>query len=58
MKDLSTDKQFSNNLSYSNFQERKVIIILYFKIVQINDTMKLVLFSTIESNILTDKKQK
>ena len=58
MKDFSTDKQFSNNLSYSNFQERKVIIILYFKIVQINDTMKLVLFSTIESNILTDKKQK
>ena len=31
------------------------IIILYLKIVQNNDTVKLALFSTVESNILTNK---
>ena len=55
MKGLFTDKGFSNNLSRSNVRKRKVIIILYLKIVQNNDTMKLALFSTVESNILTDK---
>ena len=68
MTGLFTDKWFSNNLScsnirkrkviiilYLNVRKRKVIIILYLKIVQNNDTMKLVLFSTAESNILTDK---
>ena len=55
MKGLLTGKGFSNNLSCSNVRKRKVIIILYLKIVQNNDTMKLALFSTVESNILTDK---
>ena len=55
MKGLFTDKEISNNLSCSNVRKRKVIIILYLKIVQNNDTMKLALFSTVESNILTDK---
>ena len=55
MKDLFTDRGFLNNLSCSNVKKRKVIMILYLKIVQNNDTMKLVLFSTIESNILTNK---
>ena len=32
-----------------------VIIILYLKIVQNNDTMKLALFSTVENNTLTNK---
>ena len=36
-------------------EKKKVIIILYFKIVQNSDTMKLTLFSIVESNILTDK---
>ena len=31
------------------------IIILYLKIVQNNDTVKLALFSTVERNILTNK---
>ena len=56
MKDLFTDKGFSINLSCSNVIIRKVIIILYLKIVQNNDTMKLALLSTVESNILTNKK--
>ena len=55
MKGLFTDKGFSNNLSCSNVRRRKIIIILYLKIVQNNDTMKLALFSTAESNILTGK---
>ena len=55
MKDLFTDKWFSNNLSYSNVKKRKVVIILYLKIVQNNDTMKLTLSSTVASNILTNK---
>ena len=46
---------FSNNFSCSHFKKRKVIIILYLKIVRNNDTMKLALFSTIESYILTNK---
>ena len=55
MKGLFIDKGFSNNLSCSNIRKRKVIIILYFKIVQNNNAMELALFSTTESNILTDK---
>ena len=55
MKGLFADKGFSNNLSCSNVRKRKVIIILYLKIVQNNDTKKVALFSTVESNILTDK---
>ena len=48
MKDLFTDKWFLNNLSYSNVKKRKVVIILYLKIVQNND-------SSVGSNILTNK---
>ena len=55
MRDLFTDKWLSNNLSFSNVKKRKVIIILYLKIIQNNGTMKLALFSTVESNILTNK---
>ena len=55
MKVLFTDKGLLNNLPCSNVRKRKVIIILYLKIVQNNDTKKLVLFSIVESNILTDK---
>ena len=55
MKDLFTDKWFSNNLSCSNVKKRKLVIILHLTIVQNNDTLKWVLFSSIESNILTDK---
>ena len=44
-----------NNLSCSNVKKGKVIIILYLTIVQNNNTVKLTLFSTVESNILTDK---
>lgn len=44
-----------NNLSCSNVKKGKVIIILYLTIVQNNNTVKLALFSTVESNILTDK---
>ena len=55
MKGLFTDKGFSNNLSCSKVRKRKVIIILHLKIVQNNDTKKVALFSTVESNILTDK---
>ena len=36
-------------------QKRKVILILYLKIGPNNDTMKLMLFSTVESNILTNE---
>ena len=36
-------------------KKRKVATILYLKIVQNNDTTKLGLFSTAESNILTNK---
>ena len=36
-------------------KKRKVATILYLKIVQNNDTTKLGLFSTVESNILTNK---
>ena len=36
-------------------KKRKVIMNLYLKIVQNNDKMKLALFSTVESNILTNK---
>ena len=49
MRDLFADKWLSNNLSCSNVKKRKVIII------QNNDTMKLTLFSTVDSNILTNK---
>ena len=55
MKGLFTDKGFSNIPLCSNVRKRKVIIILYLKIVQNNYTMKLALFSIIESNILTDE---
>ena len=44
-----------NNISCSNVKKGKVIIILYLTIVQNNNTVKLALFSTVESNILTDK---
>ena len=44
-----------NNLSCSNVKKGKVIIMLYLTIVQNNNTVKLALFSTVESNILTDK---
>ena len=54
MRDLFTDKWFSNNFSCSKVK-KKVIITLYLKIVQNNETMKLMLFSTIESNTLTNK---
>ena len=55
MRDLFTDKLLSNNLSCSKVTKKKVIITLYLKIVRNNDTMKLTLFSTVESNILTNK---
>ena len=55
MRDLFTNKWLSNNLSCSEVKKRKVIITLYLKIVQNNDTIKLTLFSTVESNILTNK---
>ena len=44
-----------NNLSCSNVKKGKVIIMLYLTIVQNNNTVKLALFNTVESNILTDK---
>ena len=56
MEDLFTDKGFSNNLSCSNVKKRKVIIIMYLKRVQNNDTMNLALFSNIKSHVLTTKK--
>ena len=55
MRDLFTDKRLSNDLSCSKVKKRKVIITLYLKIVQNNDTVKLTLFSTVESDILTNK---
>ena len=55
MRDLFTDKWLSNNLSCSKVQKRKVIITLYLKIVQNNDTMKLTIFSAVGNNILTIK---
>ena len=55
MRDLFTDKLLSNNLSCSKVTKKKVIITLYLKIVRNNDTMKLTLFSIVESNILTNK---
>ena len=55
MRDLFTDKWLSNNLSCSKVKKRKVIITLYLKIVQNNDTMKLTIFSAVENNILTIK---
>ena len=55
MEYLFTEKWFSINLSCSNAKNRKVIIILHLKIVRNNDTMKLTLFTTVESNILTNK---
>ena len=55
MKDLFTDKWISNNLSCSKVEKRKVIVTLSFKTAQNNDTMKLTLFSTVETNILTNK---
>ena len=55
MEDLFTEKWFTNNFSCSSVKKRKVIIILYLKIVQNNDTMKLSLFRIIENNILTNK---
>ena len=55
MEYLFTEKWFSINLSCSNAKNRKVKIILHLKIVQNNDTMKLTFFTTVESNILTNK---
>ena len=52
MKDLFTDKQFSNIRSCSNVKKRKVTVILYLKIWSNNDTVKLTLFSTVESNVI------
>lgn len=55
MKDLFTDKWFLNNFFDSNDKKRKMIIIMYLKIVKNDNTMKLALFSTLESNSLTNK---
>ena len=56
MEDLFTDKWFVN-VSCSNVKKRKVIVIVYLKMLQNNDTImiQLALFSTVENNILTRK---
>ena len=56
MEDLFTDKWFLN-VSCSNVKKRKVIVIVYLKMLQNNDTImiQLALFSTVENNILTKK---
>ena len=56
MEDLFTDKWLVN-VSCSNVKKRKVIVIVYLKMLQNNDTImiQLALFSTVENNILTKK---
>ena len=56
MKGLFTDEWFLKNLSSSNVKKKKSNnYCVYRKTIQNNDTVKLALFSTKESNIITNK---